>query len=303
MCGNTHKVALVRPSRRLMNPIKAMLETPFTCPEQLKVKVGLFDSGVGGLSILRALRSCLPKAQLLYVADSGHAPYGEKPESFIIERALLIAQHLLDQGAQLLVVACNTATAAAVHALRQHHPHLPIIGIEPGVKPAVSLSPLKKVGVMATPGTLASAKFAQLVQTHRATTEIVLQPCPGLAAAIETGDLDTPALRQLIATFCAPLKAAGVDTVVLGCTHYPFVAPLIAAEMGPRVKLVDTADAVARHTVSRCESLTQMTAPSAESALTRLWTSGSLSALRQFSGHWLGDNTSVEALPTLFLAN
>jgi glutamate racemase len=269
-------------------------------PAQFGVRVGVFDSGVGGLSILRALRAHLPHAPLLYVADSVHAPYGEKSESFIIERSLWIAEFLLAEGAQMLVVACNTATAAAVHALRLAHPHLPIVGIEPGVKPAVAASRLKKVGVMATPGTLASAKFARLVEAHQGDAEIVLQACPGLAAAIETGELDSPEVHALVSRFTAPLKAAGVDTVVLGCTHYPFVAPLIAAEMGPGVQLVDTAEAVARHTVTRCASLSTPATLSeilpGETASTRLWTNGSLATLRQMASRWLPGDLQAEAL-------
>lgn len=267
-------------------------------PAQFGVRVGVFDSGVGGLSILRALRTHLPHAPLLYVADSANAPYGEKSEAFIIERSLHIADFLISQGAQLLVVACNTATAAAVHALRQAHPHLPIVGIEPGVKPAVAASRLKKVGVMATPGTLASAKFARLVAAHEADAEIVLQPCPGLAAAIETGELDSLAVRELVQAFTQPLKAAGVDTVVLGCTHYPFVAPLIAAEMGDGVQLVDTAEAVARHTMRLVQRVVAVdeTAPEREAEVS-LWTSASPATLGDIVHRWLGIGARAAALP------
>jgi glutamate racemase len=285
-------------------------------PSPQDVKVGLFDSGVGGLSILRALRRHLPQAQLLYVADSAHAPYGEKSQAFILARSQLIADFLLAQGAQLLVVACNTATAAAVHALRERHPHLPIVGIEPGVKPAVAASHNKKVGVMATPATLSSAKFARLVQAHAHEAEIVLQPCPGLAAAIESGELDTPALRALITSFCAPLREAGVDTVVLGCTHYPFVAPLVAATMGPGVQLVDTAEAVARRTVHLLDRQAEDAAHGREKghasgqadrpslqAETHLWTSGSTTALAQFVQPWLEGGRLIETLQGVSVTN
>jgi len=274
-------------------------------PPQFGVRVGVFDSGVGGLSILRALRAHLPHAALLYVADSANAPYGEKSEDFIIGRSLHIAAFLVSQGAQVLVVACNTATAAAVHALRQAHPHLPIVGIEPGVKPAVAASRLKKVGVMATPGTLASAKFARLVAAHEADAEIVLQPCPGLAAAIETGELDSPTVRELVTTFTRPLKAAGVDTVVLGCTHYPFVAPLIVAEMGEGVQLVDTAEAVARHTTRLVQRVIKaddaddtLVASTGSEADVSLWTSASPAALGDIVHRWLGIGARAAALPS-----
>lgn len=267
----------------------------------LRLTIGVFDSGVGGLSVLRVLRQHLPHATLLYVADSGHAPYGEKSEVFITARSLSIADFLLAQGAELLVVACNTATATSVQALRHHHPHLPIVGIEPGVKPAVAASVARKVGVLATPGTLSSGRFARLIEQHSGDAQILPQPCPGLAKAIETGQLDTPALRELIAGFCAPLKEAGVDTVVLGCTHYPFVAPLIAEAMGPGIELIDTSDAVARQTVrlarralSSAERLQGEPGP----GRTRLWTSGDVAALRHFCTPWMGEAASFEALPT-----
>lgn len=267
----------------------------------LRLTIGVFDSGVGGLSVLRVLRQHLPHATLLYVADSGNAPYGEKSEAFITGRSLAIADFLLSQGAELLVVACNTATATSVQALRQHHPHLPIVGIEPGVKPAVAASRSHKVGVLATPGTLSSERFARLIAQHAGHAQILPQPCPGLAKAIEAGQLDTPVLRELIGGFCAPLKQAGVDTVVLGCTHYPFVAPLIAEAMGPGVQLIDTSDAVARQTVRlarRALSSAERLEGEPSAGRTRLWTSGDVAALRHFCTPWMADAATVEALPT-----
>lgn len=272
----------------------------------LRLAIGVFDSGVGGLSVLRVLRQHLPHATLLYVADSGHAPYGEKSEAFITGRSLAIADFLLSQGAELLVVACNTATATSVQALRQRHPHLPIVGIEPGVKPAVAASVARKVGVLATPGTLSSERFAQLIEQHAGDAQILPQPCPGLAKAIETGRLDTPALRELIAGFCQPLKQAGVDTVVLGCTHYPFVAPLIAEAMGPGVQLIDTSDAVARQTVRlarRALSSAERLEGEPSAGRTRLWTSGDVAALRHFCTPWMADAATVEPLPPGQTAN
>lgn len=272
----------------------------------LRLSIGVFDSGVGGLSVLRVLREHLPHATLLYVADSGHAPYGEKSEAFITERSLAIAEFLLSQGAQVLVVACNTATATSVHALRTHHPHLPIVGIEPGVKPAVAASVAGKVGVLATPGTLASGRFARLIEQHAGDAQILPQPCPGLAKAIEGGQLDTPVLRELIQRFCEPLQQAGVDTVVLGCTHYPFVAPLIAEAMGPGVQLIDTSDAVARQTVRLARRALSSLEPSGEEPAhgrTHLWTSGDVAALRHFCTPWMADEATFEALPTVQTVN
>lgn len=247
--------------------------------------IGLFDSGLGGLSVLRAMRQHLPEAPLLYVADSAHAPYGERSEAFIIDRSLRIAQFLLEQGAQVLVVACNTATAAAVREIRTQHPHVPVVGVEPGVKPAVALSHNGRVGVMATPGTLGSQKFRDLVAAHGGSAHVVLQPCPGLAREIEKGELDSPALRDLVDGFCQPLRDADVDTVVLGCTHYPFVAPLIQQAMGPQVHLLDTADAVARHTTRLIARLPAAPEPLAQGV--HLWTTGDAQHLTQVAGSWL----------------
>lgn len=265
------------------------------------VRIGVFDSGVGGLSVLRALRARMPEATLLYVADSGNAPYGEKTDAFVVARSLAIARFLLDEGAQMLVVACNTATAAAVQALREAHPTVPIVGIEPGLKPAVALSARGRVGVLATTGTLRSERFRNLVERHGGQAQVHLQPCPGLAAAIETGDLDTPALRDLVESFCAPLRAAGVDAVVLGCTHYPFVAPLIAQAMGPGVKLVDTSEAVARQTVRLAhERLGAATDPRGDhtgAGEVRLWSSGDPARLSSTVLHWLELHAEAHRLP------
>ncbi len=249
--------------------------------------LGLFDSGLGGLSVLRSAQAHLPHARFLYVADSGHAPYGERDEAFIVGRAQAISHFLLGQGAQALVVACNTATAAAVRQLRAEHPGLPIVGVEPGVKPAVALSRNARVGVLATPGTLRSDKFQALVASHAKGAQLVLQPCPGLAREIERGELDTPALRELVAQFCEPLSAAQVDTVVLGCTHYPFVAPLIQEALGPSVTLLDTADAVARQAARLVHAPPGKQASSNELDL-QLWSSGDAAHLAEVTNRWLG---------------
>ena len=209
--------------------------------------IGVFDSGVGGLTVLRALRTQLPGARLMYVADSAHAPYGDRPDAFLLERSRHITRFLIEQGARLIVVACNTATAAAISTLRAQF-DLPFVGIEPGIKPALARSQARRVGVLATPATLRSAKFRALLRAHAASAEAVLQPCPGLADAVERGDLKAPDLLSLIRRYCAPLREAGCDTVVLGCTHYPLLAEQIQAELGPQVHLLDTAEPVARQT-------------------------------------------------------
>jgi glutamate racemase len=224
-------------------------------PSPSRLHVGLFDSGVGGLSVLRALHHAMRRAHFSYFADSTHAPYGERDPAHAIERSLRITDALLARGAGAIVVACNTATALAVDALRTAHPELPIIGVEPGIKPAVALSSVRRIGVLATPATLTSERFERLLREHAGGVEVVRQPCPGLAARIEAGDLDAPDLAQQVAAFCAPLRERGVDVVVLGCTHYPFVRHHVQAALGPAVEIIDTAEAVAQQAARRCEAL------------------------------------------------
>jgi glutamate racemase len=256
-------------------------------------RLGIFDSGLGGLSILRAVRAALPEADLLYVADSGHAPYGERDDEFVSARSSAITAFLLAQGVDAVVVACNTATAAAVHHLREHWPHLPVIGVEPGVKPAVHHSGTKRVGVLATPVTLASEKFATLVAQHGQHAHIVLQPCPGLAREIERGELDTPALRALVAQFSRPLLDEGVDTVALGCTHYPLVESLFREALGPGVQIIDTSEAVARQVIRKAMASLALQADQKKmgkttTGATMLWSSGDPAHLSEVARCWLG---------------
>ena len=208
--------------------------------------VGVFDSGVGGLSVLRAIRQLLPAERLLYVADSGHVPYGEKSPEFIRLRSQKIAGFLLGQGAKALVVACNTATAAAVSSLREQFPQVPMVGMEPAVKPAAAATRSGVVGVLATTGTLQSAKFAALLDRFASNVQVVMQPCPGLVERIEAGELDSPATRDLLQELVAPLLDAGCDTLILGCTHYPFIKPLLRQLVPSSVSMIDTGEAVAR---------------------------------------------------------
>jgi len=253
--------------------------------------VGVFDSGVGGLSVLQALQRRLPHAPLLYLADSAHAPYGERSDAYVLERSRRIVAHLVHEGAVGIVVACNTATAIAVRALRETWPALPIVGVEPGIKPALAASRSRRIGVLATTGTLASEKFQRLVETQAAGAVIVPRPCPGLARLIEGGDLDAPDMLAAIADHAAALRAAEVDTVVLGCTHYVFVRHHIQAAMGPGVHIVDTADAVARHAATR---VGDVLAPVSDHATPRLLTTGDVRALRVIAAAWLPFACSVE---------
>ncbi|HIV69796.1 MAG TPA: glutamate racemase [Candidatus Aquabacterium excrementipullorum] len=275
-------------------------EQPVAAEAGRGVSIGVFDSGLGGLSVLRAIRAHLPAAELLYVADSGHAPYGEKSDEFIGERSEHISRFLMTQGADLIVVACNTATAAAVHHLRSTWPSMPVVGVEPGVKPAVAHSRNQRIGVLATPFTLQSEKFRSLLERHGGNAHIVLQPCPGLAREIERGLLDSPELHALVSEFSQPLIDAGVDTAVLGCTHYPFVAPLFQQALGDGVHIIDTAEAVARQTARRVLDLPirrDAQARAAEARATRLWSSGDPALLTHVAHAWLGLKTQAGALP------
>jgi len=206
--------------------------------------IGVMDSGVGGLSVLKHLTRQLPHEHFIYFADSAHAPYGNKSASEIQQRCFTTADTLIAQGAKALVVACNTATAAAIGALRQHYT-LPIIGMEPAVKPAAAASKHGIIGVLATTGTLQSAQFAALLEHYGQNVQVVTQACVGLVECIEQGQLNTPHTLALLQQYCQPLIAAGADTIVLGCTHYPFVRKYIQDIVGPNVTLIDTGAAVA----------------------------------------------------------
>jgi glutamate racemase len=217
-------------------------------PRMEKVRIGVFDSGVGGLSVLRALHAAWPQADLHYLADSAHAPYGERDDAFITQRSLALGKYLRDAGAAAIIVACNTATALAVTALRQAFRPMVIVGVEPGLKPARAVSRNGRIAILATAATLGSRKFGELLDRVGGDAGIHLQACHGLAAAIELGDLESPEIAALVERHCEPVRAFGADTAVLGCTHYPFARDLIAAAL-PGVALIDTSDAVARRVV------------------------------------------------------
>ncbi|MCR5896420.1 MULTISPECIES: glutamate racemase [Burkholderia] len=207
--------------------------------------IGIFDSGLGGLSVLRAARAQLPDESFIYVADSHHAPYGPRDEAFITERTLAIGEWLAREGAKALVIACNTATARAIAAIREHLP-MPLVGVEPGIKPAVAASASGVAGVLATQSTLNSPRFQALLDRYGAGRRFICQPGHGLVEAIERGDTNSPALRALLDSYLQPMLDDGADTLVLGCTHYPFFTETIRDLVGDRLTIVDTSDAIAR---------------------------------------------------------
>jgi glutamate racemase len=245
------------------------------------------------LSILKALRAELPHEDFVYVADSGFAPYGERDESFVVERSRSITRYLLDQNhlpIKALVIACNTATGAAIHLLRQEHPELPIIGVEPALKPAIAISRNKRIGVMATRGTLNSRKFQTLLALLSDQAQFVCQPCDGLADAIERH------ATEPIATLCTQYTQAlgAIDTLVLGCTHYPFVREQLQSLVGPEVALIDNGEPVARQTRRRLKTLNE---PLALGQLTLL-TTGQAQALTAAAQRWL--QLDIQASPLQF---
>lgn len=211
----------------------------------MRSAIGVFDSGLGGLTVLRDLQARLPGEDFLYFADTRYLPYGERPEEFLRLRGLQVVEAFMARGVKALVVACNTATAAAVETIRAHT-HLPVVALEPGVKPAAAMTKSGVIGVLATTRTLQSARFHRLVGQYAQRVRVVAQPCPGLAEAIEVHGPQSRQAEELLDAYVPPLAQAQADVVVLGCTHYPWVAAGIVRRLPPATQLVDTGEAVAR---------------------------------------------------------
>lgn len=262
--------------------------------------IGIFDSGAGGLSILSGIHRLLPAEHLLYVADSAHAPYGPKGHDYILARSEHIVQFLLRRGVKAVVVACNTATAAAIVELRARHA-LPLIGMEPAVKPAAAATRSGVVGVLATQGTIGSEKFLHLKNRFHHAVEFVTSACPGLVQEIERPQPDLLILRGLLRQFIEPMLAQGADTLVLGCTHYSLVRTEIQAIAGPDVGLIDAGDAVARELQRRLAQagLLQPDAGTAAggAAAVEFFTSGDPQQQAQLLGRYWGQSITVERLP------
>ncbi len=215
--------------------------------------IGVFDSGIGGLSVANAIYSLLPKESIRYFADTGRVPYGPRSKEEIINFSQEITQFLLDQGCKMIVVACNTATAAALPQLRADWPKIPFVGMEPAVKPAAQATRSGKVGVMATLSTIQSERYEQLMHRFAADVEILENPCVGLVPLIEAGKLRHPETTQLLDRIVSPMLADEVDTLVLGCTHYPFILPVLRQLVGDSCQIIDPAPAVARQVARRLE--------------------------------------------------
>lgn len=270
--------------------------------------IGVFDSGVGGLSVLRAIRDLLPHESLIYVADSAHAPYGDRDASFITDRAVALSEFLVDFGVKAIVVACNTATVVAVDVLRARF-QLPIVALEPAIKPAAAMSRTGVVAVLGTSRTLQSPSVRRLCERHAGPVRVLLQPCPGLVERVECGALDDETTLRLLESYVRPVVDAGADTIVLGCTHYPFLAPQIRALVGESVALLDSADAVARQVRRRVTPARRLASGAVASTsffttgdpeqaaimFTRLW--GSPVAVRAVSTAADHDNTQGSSSP------
>jgi len=257
--------------------------------------IGVFDSGVGGLSVLHEIRNALPGEDLLYVADSGHAPYGDKSQQFIEARSIAITEFLISRHAKAIVVACNTATGAAVASLRAKF-MMPIVAMEPAVKPAVENSQSGVIGVMATSRTLVSDNFVRLFARYGEEAKILGQACPGLVEQVEAGDLSGAKTRLLLEGYVLPMLEQGADTIVLGCTHYPFLAPLIQEIAGLDVAVIDSAAAVARQLRRRLE-VVDLLAGATKVGTECFWTSGALDKAKPLVAQLWKPDVEVYALP------
>lgn len=259
--------------------------------------IGVFDSGVGGLSVLREIRRELPYENLLYVADSGHAPYGEKPSQYIEARAIAIVEFLLEQQAKAVVVACNTATGVAIKMLRARF-SVPIIAMEPAVKPAVTQTRTGVIGVLATSRTIASDNFAKLHERFGAETKILMQACPGLVEQIEAGNVSGNETRELVKQYVLPLLAQGADTLVLGCTHYPFIAPLIQEIAGSSVSIIDPSPAIARE-LRRRLSGADLLSVHRRAGIEQFWTSATTDDAQNIIGQLWRANVEAQRMPVV----
>jgi glutamate racemase len=264
--------------------------------------LGIFDSGVGGLSVLRLIRQQLPDEPVIFLADQAHVPYGPRSLEEVRRFSEGITRFLLSHGAKLIVVACNAASAAALQYLRQVFPEVPFVGMEPAVKPAAETTRSGVVGVLATPATFQGALYASVIERFASGVTVLQNTCPGLVSQIEAGRLDEPETRRILATALQPMLEQGVDTIVLGCTHYPFVIPQIQAIAGPQVRVIDPAPAVARQ-VGRLLDARDLRSPAAINgqakpggAALRFLTTGHAGRFQTLLSQLLGESGEIESL-------
>ena len=257
--------------------------------------IGVFDSGVGGLSVLRALLRQLPDESFLYVADSANCPYGPRGHPEIRRLSEGIARYLIARGAKMVVVACNTASAAALASLRAAFPSIPFVGMVPAVKPAAQMTRSGVVGVLATPATFGGRLYEDVVEHYANGVRVMSAACPGLVERVEEGDLDGPATQALLRQCLMPLLDAGADTLVLGCTHYPFLMPAIRALVGDEVRMLEPSEAVARQ-AARVLAQMRPQAPRGAAHGHTFVTTGDPARLAQAVARLLGSEGEVRAL-------
>lgn len=276
-----------------MNELLHSPELKLEAPPQAPL-IGVFDSGVGGLSILRALHHRIPNASITYVGDVGHSPYGDRSAEEVLALSMRIVDWLATQGAKLIVVACNTATVLTIEALRARWPRLVFVGVEPGVKPAAARSRTRRIAVMTTAATSHSVRLRHLIARYAQGMHVHVQPCPGLVDAIEQGVLDGPELIGVLKPHCDAILAANVDTVVLGCTHYPFIEGTIRSLLGEHVSVIDTASAIA----DRCAALWEQSVPAFDASPTmRAFSTGSTRTMHRLLSQTPGlDQIAAEVL-------
>lgn len=255
--------------------------------------IGIFDSGVGGISVLRAIREQMPEEAIIYFGDQGHIPYGPRPMRQIRDFSEGITRFLLRQGTKIIVVACNTASAAALQYLREAFPDVHFVGMEPAVKPAAERTQTGKVGVLATPATFQGALYASVVERFANGVELFQHTCPGLVQQIEQGNVNGEETRQILGDALMPMLENNIDTVVLGCTHYPFVIPLIQEIVGENVRVIDPAPAVARQAGRLLEARDMKNRSGAKGKL-KLYTSGDPEVFRSLLPRLLGEAGEVK---------
>ena len=260
--------------------------------------IGVFDSGVGGLSVLRAIRELMPEESVIYFGDQRHVPYGPRPMKQIQNFSEGIVRFLLEQNAKIIVVACNTASAAALKFLRETFPNISFVGMEPAVKPAAEWTESGVVGVLATPATFQGALYASVVERFATGVELLQSTCLGLVQQIEKGDLDGPETRHILEDALHPMLAQNIDTVVLGCTHYPFVIPLIERIVGDKVRVIDPAPSVARQAKCLLEA-DGLKLPAGTRGDVRYFTSGPADAMQSLLLKLLGKGGNVQSVTWL----
>jgi glutamate racemase len=262
-------------------------------PSEKILPIGIFDSGVGGISVLRAIREQMPNESVIYFGDQGHIPYGPRPMEQIRSFSEAITNFLLEQNAKIIVVACNTASAAALKYLREKFPDVQFVGMEPAVKPAAEQTQTGKVGVLATPATFQGALYASVVERFANGVELFQNTCNGLVQQIEQGSLEGEETRKILEDALLPMLEKNIDTVVLGCTHYPFVIPLIQQIVGDNVRVIDPAPAVARQ-VKRLLEATGIRSHSQSKGDVKFYTSGEPEILKSMLPKLLGESDTVE---------